>query len=106
MPLDQIVEPLATRKGELLREFKIGCGWSSGHARLRDPELLAICQVQWSIIKIARMFLVLSAKLNAILKEVQTCRLKFTRRVSSMFRFTSETQGYSLASNLFDFKAR
>lgn len=82
--------------------MKVGCGWSPVHTCLRDAELVAICRV---IIK-ARIFPVLSAKFNAIHIEEQACHLKFTRRVGGMFRFTSETKGYSLASDLFDFAAQ
>jgi hypothetical protein len=85
-------------------EMKVGCEWSPVQTYLCDAELVAICRIQWDILK-PRVFPVLSAKFNEPI-EMQAWRLKSPRCESSMIQFNNETQGYSLASDLFDFAAR
>ena len=86
-------------------EMKVNCGWSPVHIALPDAELVAICRIQWAILK-ALVLPVFSANFNVILIVMQAWRLKSARCMSNTIPLTNEAQSLTLVSDPFDFVAQ
>jgi hypothetical protein len=86
-------------------ETKVNCGWSPVHIGLPDAGLVAICRIQWGILK-ALVFSVFSANFNVIHIVMQAWRLKSARCMSSTIPLTNEAQSLTLVSDPFDFVAQ
>ena len=86
-------------------EMKGNFGWSPVHIALPDAGLVAICQLQWAILK-ALVLPVYSANFNVILIVMQAWRLKSARCMSRTIPLTNVAQSLTLVSDPFDFVAQ